>query len=107
MLDYDQEYDEGRENPYFPEYRTPTAKFFNVDANTTTGKYKIGDLESGALMTLYFKTMPYANNKYNLTEPFMVYDMWAEVNHNGEYFSESMVKAEEVLRTKRIFVSWH
>ena len=88
VLDYDQEFDEGRSNPYFPEYRTPVAKFFNVDTNATTGKYKFGDVESGAMMTLHFKTMPFSNNKYNFTEPFMVYDMWAEVNHNGKYFVE-------------------
>ena len=39
VMDYDQEWDAGRDNPMFPEYRTPVAKFFNVDANTTTGKY--------------------------------------------------------------------
>ena len=82
-MDYDQEWEEGRENPYFPEYRTPLAKFFNADMNTTTGHYKFGDIESGAMMTLHFKTMPFSNNKYNFTEPFMVYDMWAEVSHNG------------------------
>ena len=107
VLDYDQEWEKGRENPYFPEYRTATAKFFNVDMNTTVGKYKFGDIESGALMTLHFKTMPYSSNKYNFTEPFMIYDMWAEVSHNGEYFTEQIIKAEDVLKTKRIFVVWH
>ena len=46
-------------------------------------------------MTLHFKTMPYSNNKYNFTEPFLVYDMWAEVSHNGEYFTENIIKAED------------
>ena len=107
VIDYDQEWEAGRENPYFPEYRTSTAKFFNVDMNTTTGRYKFGDVESGAMMTLHFKTMPYSNNKYHFTEPFMIYDMWAEVSHNGEYFTENIVKAEDHLKTKRIFVTWH
>lgn len=107
VIDYDQEWEAGRENMYFPEYRTPIAKFFNTDMSTTTGQYKFGDVESGAMMTLHFKTMPFSNNKYNFTEPFMVYDMWAEVSHNGEYFTESIVKAEEHLKTKRIFVLWH
>jgi len=107
VIDYDQEWEAGRENPYFPEYRTPVAKFFNVDMNTTTGRYKFGDVESGAMMTLHFKTMPYSNNKYHFSEPFMIYDMWAEVSHNGEYFTESLIKAEEHLKTKRIFVCWH
>ena len=107
IMDYDQEWDAGRDNPYFPEYRQPIAKFFNTDCNTTTGRYKFGDLESGATMTLHFKTMPFSNNKYNFSEPFMVYDMWAEVQHEGKYFTEHIVKAEEILKTKRIFVLWH
>lgn len=107
ILDYDQEWDKGLDNPYFPEYRTPLARFFNNDCNTTSGRYKFGDLESGAMMTLHFKTMPYANNKYHFSEPFMVYDMWAEVQHEGKYFTEHIVKAEEILKSKRIFVVWH
>lgn len=107
VIDYDQEWDEGRQNPYFPEYRTPMAKFFNVDSNTSTGRFKFGDVESGAMMTLHFKTMPFSNNKYNFTEPFLVYDMWAEVSHNGKYWVEHIIKAEETLKTKRIFVLWH
>lgn len=107
IIDYDQEWEAGLDNPYFPEYRTPVAKFFNTDMNTTTGRYKFGDVESGAMMTLHFKTMPFSNNKYNFTEPFMVYDMWAEVSHNGEYFTEHIIKAEEHLKAKRIFVLWH
>lgn len=58
-------------------------------------------------MTLKFKTMPYSNNKYNFSEPFLVYDLYAEVSHNGEVFTESIVKAEETLKTKSAFVPWH
>jgi len=107
IIDYDQEWEEGLANPYFPEYRTPTAKFFNADMNTTIGNYKIGDVDSGATMTVHFKTMPYSNNKFNFTEPFMVYEMWAEISHNGEYHVEHMIKAEDHLKTKSIFVVWH
>jgi len=107
IIDFDQEWEAGLENPYFPEYRTSTSKFFNVDMNTTTGRYKFGDVESGAMMTLHFKTMPFSNNKYHFTEPFMVYDMYAEVVHNGEVFTETIVKAEEHLKSKRIYTVWH
>lgn len=107
ILDFDQEWEEGRTNPLFPEYRTKVAKFFNVDCNTTVGRYKFGDVESGAMMTLHFKTMPFSDNKYNFSEPFMIYDMWAEVSHNGEYFTEHIIKAEETLKSKKIFVVWH
>lgn len=107
VLDYDQEWDQGHNNPYFPEYRTPTAKFFNVDSNTSTGKYRFGDVETGATMTLHFKTMPFSNNKYNFTEPFLVYDLYAEINHNGKFWVEHLIKAEDTLKSKRIFVLWH
>jgi hypothetical protein len=107
VIDFDQEWDEGRSNPYFPEYKTTTAKFFNADTNTTTGHYKIGDVESGATMTVHFKTMPYSNNKYHFTEPFLIYDMHAHVSHNGKAWVVPICKAEEVLKTKRIFVPWH
>lgn len=107
VIDYDQEWDSPKDNLFFPEYKTPLAKFFNTDSNTTTGKYKFGDLESGALMTLHFKTMPFSNNKYNFTEPFLIYDLYAEVTHEGKYFTEHIIKAEDTLKTKRIFVVWH
>lgn len=107
VIDYDQEWDEGRTNSYFPEYKTTSAKFFNADTNTTTGVYKFGDVESGAMMSLHYKTMPYSNNKYHFTEPFLLYDMYAEVTHNGKVTTESILKAEDVLKTKRIFVPWH
>jgi hypothetical protein len=107
VIDYDQEWDEGRENPLFPEYNHVTARFFNADMNTTTGSYKIGDVESGAMMTLNFKTMPYANNKYNFSEPFLVYDLVAHVTHEGKVFTETIKRAEDTLKSKAIFVGWH
>jgi len=92
VIDYDQEWDEGFTNPHTsPEYSSNLARFFNADTNSTTGMYKIGDVESGATMTVHFKTMAYANNKYNFTEPFLVYDMCAEVAHNGNVFTENLV----------------
>jgi len=66
------------------------AKFFNADSNSTSGMYKFGDVESGAMMTVNFKTMPYSNNKYNFSEPFLVYDMVAEVTHEGNVFTETL-----------------
>ena len=52
MIDYHQEFDEGIDAKKFPDYDTTVARFFNVDTNTTTGYYKMGDVESGATMTL-------------------------------------------------------
>lgn len=107
VIDYDQEYDSGRENPLFPEANTTSARFFNNDTNCTTGMYKIGDVESGAMMTLNFKTMPYSNNKYHFSEPFLIYDMCAEVTHNGKAETVHVIRAEDTLKTKEIFVPWH
>lgn len=107
VIDYDQEWDKGTDNELFPEYNTTVAKFFNTDCNTTTGFYKFGDVESGAMMTLRFKTMPFANNKFNFSEPFYIYDMKAEITNDGEFTEEHIIKAEDVLKTKRIFVTWH
>lgn len=107
VIDYNQEWDAGRDNPLFPEYSTSIAKFFNTDCNTTTGFYKFGDVESGAMMTLHFKTMPFANNKFNFSEPFLIYDLKAEVIHDGKSYEEQIIKADEFLRTKKIFVTWH
>lgn len=83
------------------------AKFFNADSNSTHGMYKIGDVESGAMMTVNFKTMPYSNNKYNFSEPYLVYDLVAEVTHEGNVFTETLIAQEDTLKTKAVFVPWH
>jgi hypothetical protein len=104
VIDMNMEYDQGLENPYFPEFRTRLAKFFNSDTNTTTGFYKFGDLETGAIVTAHFKTMPYSANQYWYSDPFLVYDLLVEIQHNGEYHVEHVIKAEETLRNRKIFV---
>lgn len=42
-----------------------------------------------------------------MSDPFFIYDMYAEITHEGEYSKEVIVKAEDVFKTKRIYVSWH
>lgn len=114
VIDYHQEFDEGIDGKKFPDYDTQIARFFNTDTNTTTGFYKMGDVETGATMTLdvrnkllKFKTMPYADNRYNLTEPFLIYDLKAKIMHEGNVISERIIKEEDVLAVKKIFVVWH
>jgi len=106
VIDYDQEFDSGR-NEKFAEYHTTVSKFFNVDSNSTSGMYKFGDVESGATMTVNFKTMPYSNNKYNFSEPYLIYDMTAEVSHEGNVFTETLISEAETFKTKTAFVPWH
>ena len=100
IIDYDQEWDQGIDGETFPEYDTGVSRFFNADTNTTTGKYQFGDVETGATMT-------FSNNKYNFTEPFLIYDLVAEINHDGEFTREHIIRAEDTFKTKRIFVIWH
>lgn len=107
VIDFHQEFDAGRDAARFPDYDTPAARFFNVDCNTTSGFYKLGDLETGATMHLAFKTMPFADNRYNLSEPFLLYDLRAEINHDGAHHVLHLVKEEDVLASKSIFVVWH
>ncbi len=104
VIDFNMEFDKGLDNPYFPEYRTRLARFFNSDCNTTTGFYKFGDLETGAIVTVHFKTMPYSSNQYTYSDPFLVYDMVVEIVCDGEYQVEHIIKAEETLTNKNIFV---
>ena len=104
VIDFNMEFDKGLDNPYFPEYRTRLARFFNTDTNTCTGFMKFGDLETGASVTCHFKTMPISANQYYYSDPYFVYDMVVEVTNNGEYTVEHVIKAEETLQAKRIFV---
>jgi hypothetical protein len=48
--------------------------------------------------------MPYSANQYFYADPFLVYDMVVEVSHLGEYESHHMIKAEDTLKARRIFV---
>jgi hypothetical protein len=105
VIDLNIEFDKGMENlKDFPLYNTRLAKFFNADTNTCTGWLKIGDVETGAHVKLSFKTMPYSANTYWWTEPFLFYDMVAEITHDGEYKVEHLIKKEEVLQAKNPFV---
>jgi len=59
ILDYDCEYDKGFPDPAkFPEYGNKVWRFFNTDTSMTTGFFKIGNVETGAVGNLKFKTMP-------------------------------------------------
>lgn len=104
VIDFNMEYDKGINSPYFPEYRTRLARFFNVDTNTCTGFMKFGDLETGAAVTCHFKTMPTSANQYAYSDPYFVYDMVVEIVNKGEYTVEHVIKAEEILKGKRIFI---
>ena len=78
--------------------------FFNTDNNCTTGWMKIGDLETGSLVTVNFKTMPYSANQFNYADPFLVYDLSVDINHKGKIETHQIIDPEEVLLTKKIFV---
>ena len=46
-------------------------------------------------------------NKYNFSEPYLIYDMVAEVTHEGNVFTETLVSQDDTLKTKAVFVPWH
>jgi hypothetical protein len=104
VIDFNMEFDKGIDSSLFPEYNNSTAKFFNVDTNTTTGFMKLGDVETGAMVHVDFKTMAYSTNYYAYADPFLIYDMKAEVNLNGNIEILHLIKAEDVLAAKRPFV---
>jgi len=104
VIDFHMEYDKGLENPLFPQFNTSSARMFNTDTNTTTGVMKLGDVETGSIVTINFKTMPYSANQFSYSDPFLVYDMTAEVNNNGNIEVFHLIKSEDVLGTKKIFV---
>ena len=104
VVDFNMEYDEGFNSELFPNYDTPIARFFNTDTNTTKGFMKIGDLETGAQITVNFKTMPFSANQFMYSDPFMVYDMIVDVNHKGDLQTFHLIKAEDVLQAKKVFV---
>jgi hypothetical protein len=77
ILDYDCEYDRGlEETEKFPEFKNKVFRFFNSDTSMTTGHFKMGDVETGAVMNLTFKTMPVPGKfRYQVGEPFYFYDL--------------------------------
>jgi hypothetical protein len=107
IIDYDQEYVPGLDHLQFPEFKQYSARFFNVDTNTTEGFYAMGDVESGATMRVMYKTMPYSSTRTFLSDPFLVYDLRVEINDNGNYIKEVVIDEQDVLKDKSIFVLWH
>lgn len=103
VIDFNMEFDKGY-NPLFPQYNTGLARLFNVDSNTTTGYMKLGDLETGSIVTVNFKTMPYSANQFMWSDPFLIYDLSIEINNNGKIEIVHAIKAEDVLQSKKIFV---
>lgn len=56
----------------------------NVDGNMIKGEYTFGDVESNAVVKIKFQTMPIRRKvKYLIGEPTFLFDVVAELNHNG------------------------
>lgn len=105
VIDFNMEFEKDRSNPHFAEiYNSPIAKFFNTDNNCTTGFMKLGDLETGSIVTANFKTMPYSSNSFQYSDPFLVYDLSVEMNYKGTIQTVQIVNPEDVLASKKIFV---
>jgi hypothetical protein len=106
VMDYDFEYDKGfPDQAEFPEFSNKLFRFFNTDTSMCTGKFVFGDLDSGATMTLDFKTMPVAGKfRFQVGEPFFLYDVVAHINVNGEYKKVVLVDREESLKKYRPYL---
>ena len=106
VLDYDCEWDKGFPcEKEFPEFQNKLFRMFNTDTNMTTGHFTFGDVESGATMTVNFKTMPVAGKfRFQVGEPFFFYDVVAHINVNGEYKEVVIVDRQEALRRYRPFL---
>lgn len=106
LLEYDFEYDQGfPDAKEFPEFSNSLFRFFNTDTHMCTGKMVFGDVESGATMSLDFKTMPVAGKfRFQVGEPFYFYDMVAHINHNGEYKEVVLADKAEALKKYRPFL---
>jgi len=105
VLDYDCEYDTELDTQKFPEYTNKVWNFFNTDSGMTTGHFKLGDLESGAVMNLKFKTMPIPGKfRYQVGEPFYFYDLRADIVHNGVFKEVVLVDEAEQLKKIRPFL---
>lgn len=102
VIDQHQEYDKFNIQEYTEYSGSALARFFNVDCNTTTGYLKLCDLETDARMTVHFKTMPWSDQKYFCTHPFMFVDLWAEINCKGVY--EKIVFIDQKKVNKKIFI---
>jgi len=106
VIDYEIEYDKGfGDAEKFPEYNNKVWRFFNRDTSMTTGFFKFGDVESGAVMNLKFKTMPAPGKyRYQVGEPFFFYDLRAEIKHDGVFQEVVLVDEKETLRKIRPFL---
>jgi hypothetical protein len=105
VIDYDCEYDKTIDYEKFPEYNNSTWRFFNTDTSMTTGHFKFGDVESGATMTLKFKTMPASGRyRYQVGEPFYFYDLRADIVHNGVFKEVVLVDESKELKKMRPFL---
>ncbi|EAR99458.2 transmembrane protein, putative (macronuclear) [Tetrahymena thermophila SB210] len=106
VLDYEFEYLPGYLCPEkFPEYQNKTWQFFNTDTAQAEGFFKFGDVESGATMTLKFKTMPIPGKfRYQVGEPFYFYDLRAEIKCDGVYKEVVLVDEKESLKKIRPFL---
>eukprot|EP01017_Pseudomicrothorax_dubius_P044573 TRINITY_DN754_c0_g2_i1.p1 TRINITY_DN754_c0_g2~~TRINITY_DN754_c0_g2_i1.p1 ORF type:complete len:303 (+),score=71.86 TRINITY_DN754_c0_g2_i1:151-1059(+) len=106
VLDYEFEYDKGYPDAEkFPEYNNKVWRFMNTDTGMCSGHMKFGDVESGATMTLWIKTMPVPGRfRYQVGEPFFFYSLRAEIQHDGVLEEVVLVDENEVLKRTRPFL---
>ena len=102
-LDYD--FDHIHEFPdinEFPEFDNRLYKFLNSDGNLGIGHFVFADVGSGATMRIDFQTMPVRGNfRYQVAEPFFMFDVVADVNKNGVHERVVLIDRKETLKEVR------
>lgn len=104
-LDFNIKYDGMPSREEFPEFNNKIYRLMNNDGNFISGEYTFGDVESNAMVRIKFKTMPIRRKyKYVLGEPTFLYDVTAELNHNGVHEELVLVDRKKTLKQHRPYL---
>lgn len=86
----------------FPEYDNRLYRLFNSDGNMCKGFFVFADVETGATMRVTFETMPVRGNfRYQVAEPYFMFDVVADVNRNGVHERVVLVDRQATLKEVR------
>ena len=89
----------------FPEFTNALFRFFSSDPSMTDGTITLGDVESNAVLSLNFKTMPVRGySLFKVGEPYFFYSVEGELYKDGVYEKIILVDEKETLERIRPFL---
>lgn len=105
-LDYDFDWIKGFPSAEeFPEFQNRLFRFFNADTNMCKGHFVFADVASKATMRVEFETMPVRGDfRYQMSNAYFMFDVVADVNHNGVHERVVLVDRKETLKQVRPFL---